>query len=234
MTFGENCIENSCCKFETTIPYVNTTSQNSNCSDHSALRTSSPSISSDPEYPSFKTASQVIASQLIMLAQQPENQCFALSLRDIELISEPSMERLPTVQLCGITKTIPKNADPKHYLPCQYYDFLDVFNRKQANTLPPHRPWDHTIGLQPENQPPAARPYSMNLHELKSLREYLDKELDKDLIRVSRSPAAAPVLFVKKPNGDLRFCIDYRGVNAITAKNRHSLPLISETLGQLS
>lgn len=74
----------------------------------------------------------------------------------------------------------------------------------------------------------------MNQHELKALREYLNQELDKGFIRVSRSPAAAPVLFVKKPNGDLRFCIDYRGLNNITTKNRHSLPLLSETLSQLA
>ena len=74
----------------------------------------------------------------------------------------------------------------------------------------------------------------MNQHELKSLKDYLDKELEKGFIQVSRSPAAAPVLFVKKPNGDLRFRIDYRGLNSITIKNRCSLPLINETLSQLS
>lgn len=74
----------------------------------------------------------------------------------------------------------------------------------------------------------------MNQHELKALREYLDKELAKSFIRVSRSPVSAPVLFVKKSNGDLRFCIDYRGLNAISIKNRYSLPLITETFSQLS
>ncbi|KAI0999289.1 hypothetical protein K3495_g8906 [Podosphaera aphanis] len=74
----------------------------------------------------------------------------------------------------------------------------------------------------------------MNRHEFEALRKYLDQELAKGFIRVSRSSAAALVLFVKKSNGDLRFCIDYRGLNAISIKNRHALPLISETLNQLS
>lgn len=74
----------------------------------------------------------------------------------------------------------------------------------------------------------------MNQYELKVLREYLEKELSKGFIRISRSPTAAPVLFVKKPDGNLRFCIDYRGLNNITVRNRHSIPLISETLSQLS
>lgn len=111
------------------------------------------------------------------------------------------MERLCTVQIGNSKIAIPKDSDPAKYLPSQYHDFLDVFNWKQANILPPRRPWDHAIDLQPNSQPPAARPYSMNQHELKALREYLNQELDKGFIRVSRSPAAAPVLFVKKLSG---------------------------------
>ncbi|KAI1005800.1 hypothetical protein K3495_g2421 [Podosphaera aphanis] len=144
------------------------------------------------------------------------------------------MERLPTVQINNTNMVIPKNADPKLFLLTQYHDYLDVFNRKQANLLPPHRPWDHLIDLQPGTTPPASRPYSMNQKELKFLREHLDQELSKGFIRLSCSPAAAPVLFVKKPNGYLRFFIDYRGLNAISVKNRHALPLISETLSQLT
>lgn len=52
----------------------------------------------------------------------------------------------------------------------------------------------------------------------------------KNFIRVSNSPAVAPVLLVKKPGGGLRFCVDYRALNAITKKDRYSLPLINETL----
>ncbi|KAI0991779.1 hypothetical protein K3495_g16408, partial [Podosphaera aphanis] len=168
------------------------------------------------------------------MCQQSGSVSFALSLRDIDLLLDEPMQRLPVTHVGNTSMVIPKDADPKKFLPSQYQDFLDVFDKKRAEILPPHRPWDHSIDLQPGKQPPAARPYSMNLNELKALRTYLDKELSKGFIRVSRSPAAAPVLFVKKSNGDLRFCIDYRGLNAMTIRNRHSLPLISETLSQLS
>ncbi|KAI1006278.1 hypothetical protein K3495_g1941 [Podosphaera aphanis] len=144
------------------------------------------------------------------------------------------MQRLPSFRVRNIATVISKDANPKDFLPPQYYDFLDVFDRKQANTLPPHHSWGHAIELQPGKQPSVARPHSMNRHELKTLRECLEKELSKGFIRISRSPAAAPVLFVKKSNGELRFFIDYRGLNEITVRNRHSLPLISETLSQLS
>ena len=66
------------------------------------------------------------------------------------------------------------------------------------------------------------------------LRKTLHELLSKGFIRVSKSPAAAPVLFVKKPGGGLRFCVDYRALNAITKKDRYPLPLIHETLQRIS
>ena len=82
--------------------------------------------------------------------------------------------------------------------------------------------------------PPYGPLYNMSIEELQVLRKYLDEQLEKGFIRASKSPAAAPVLFAKKPGGGLRFCVDYRGLNAITIKNRYSLPLIQETLSRLS
>ena len=70
----------------------------------------------------------------------------------------------------------------------------------------------------------------MSRDELLVLRKTLTEYLDKGFIRVSNSPAAAPVLFVRKPGGGLRFCVDYRGLNKITRKDRYPLPLIYETL----
>jgi len=74
----------------------------------------------------------------------------------------------------------------------------------------------------------------MSREELIVLRKTLTELLDKNFIRASRSPASAPILFVRKPGGGLRFCVDYRNLNAITQKDRYPLPLISETLRSLS
>ena len=74
----------------------------------------------------------------------------------------------------------------------------------------------------------------MSREELLVLRRELTTLLDKGFIRVSHSPAAAPVLFVRKPRGRLRFCVDYRALNEITRKDRYPLPLIHETLNQIS
>lgn len=74
----------------------------------------------------------------------------------------------------------------------------------------------------------------MSHDELLVLRKELTSLLDKDFIQQSKSSAAAPVLFARKPGGGLRFCVDYRGINAITKKDRYPLPLIKETLNALN
>src|SRR5260221_7196228 len=66
--------------------------------------------------------------------------------------------------------------------------------------------------------------------EKEALYTYISENLAKGFIRPSTSSAASPILFVKKPNGSLRLCIDYRGLNAITKRNRYPLPLINELL----
>jgi hypothetical protein len=74
----------------------------------------------------------------------------------------------------------------------------------------------------------------MSRDELLVLRKTLTDLLDKGFICVSSSPAAAPVLFVRKPGGGLRFCVDYQGLNRVTKKDRYLLPLIYETLRNIS
>ncbi|KJZ71398.1 hypothetical protein HIM_09186 [Hirsutella minnesotensis 3608] len=85
-----------------------------------------------------------------------------------------------------------------------------------------------------ETEPPWGPLYGMSREELIVLRKTLTELLDKGFIRAISSPASAPVLFVRKPGGGLRFCIDYRGLNAITKKDRYPLPLIEEALRSLS
>ena len=70
----------------------------------------------------------------------------------------------------------------------------------------------------------------MSKDELLVLRKTLTNLLDKGFIRVSHSLTAAPVLFVRKPGGGLRFYIDYRTLDRITYKDRYPLPLIYNTL----
>ena len=73
----------------------------------------------------------------------------------------------------------------------------------------------------------------MSLAELKELKLQLKDLTDMGFIQSSISPWGAPVLFVKKNDGTLRMCIDYRQLNKVTIKNKHPLPKIDDCFDQL-
>lgn len=135
--------------------------------------------------------------------------------------------------LAAMDETPTPNPEDAKLVPSEYHQYLDVFSKKGADTLPEHRPFDHTIPLEEGKTPPFGPIYSLSDTELKVLREYLDENLGKEFITHSESPAAAPILFVKKKDGSLRLCVDYRGLNKITTKNRYPLPLIPGLIDQL-
>ena len=115
----------------------------------------------------------------------------------------------------------------------EYYDFMLLFKKAVANVLPPHWKYNHKITLEEGFTLPFRLIYSLSIPELKVLREWLDENLSKGFIKASSSPVGAPILFVKKSDGSLRLCMDYRGLNAGTIKNRYPLLLIRETLMRL-
>ena len=129
---------------------------------------------------------------------------------------------------------IAESSEKSSVLSEKYKEYRDVFEKKNADTLPQHRPYDCGIDLQEGTQPPFGPIYSLSQNELAALREYLDENLAKNFIQHSKSPTGAPILFVKKKDGSLRMCRDYRGLNKITIKNRYPLPLISGLFDQLS
>jgi hypothetical protein len=118
-------------------------------------------------------------------------------------------------------------------IPPEYQDFGSLFSEEESRTLPPHRPYDHTIPLKEGATPSFGPLYALSHKELEVLRQWLDDNLAKGFIRSSSSPAASPILFVKKPGGELRLCVDFRDLNEKTVKNRYPLPLFRETLMRL-
>ena len=124
-------------------------------------------------------------------------------------------------------------TDPAKKLLIEYHDFFNVFSQADSDILLPHRPYDHKIPLIKEKTPPWGPLYSISQDELKILKKYLEENLNKGFIRASSSLTASPVFFARKPGGDLRFCVDYRQLNAMTIKNQYLLPLIKETLERI-
>ncbi|KAL8123838.1 hypothetical protein AgCh_011729 [Apium graveolens] len=99
--------------------------------------------------------------------------------------------------------------------------------------LPLDREIEFSIDLIPGAEPVSKAPYCMTPVEMKELAKQLQKLLDKGIIRPSVSPWGAPLLFVKKKDGSMRLCINYRELNKLTIKNKYPLPMIDDLFNQL-
>jgi len=88
--------------------------------------------------------------------------------------------------------------------------------------------FDHAIDLKEGSEPPWGPVYPMSQYQLNTLKTYLDEMLAQGKIRHSQSPAGAPILFVPKPDGRLRLCVDNRQLNKLTILDKYPLPLMSE------
>jgi hypothetical protein len=111
-------------------------------------------------------------------------------------------------------------------------EFEDVFP-KELHRLPPERKLDFTIELKSSAEPISKTPYRMIAPKLCELQMQLKELLDLGLIRPSVSPWGAPIIFVKKKDGSLRLCIDYRDLNRATVKNRYPMPRIDDLFDQM-
>ncbi|CAL2271224.1 unnamed protein product [Prunus armeniaca] len=99
--------------------------------------------------------------------------------------------------------------------------------------LPPEREIEFTIELLPGTNPIYLTPYRMAPAELRELKTQLQELVDLGLIRPSVSLWGALVLFVRKKDGTMRLCIDYRQLNKVTVRNRYPLSRIDDLFDQL-
>jgi len=115
-------------------------------------------------------------------------------------------------------------------VPSEYHEFADVFSKTRAEVLPPYRLYDLKINLEESAQPLVGPIYSLSASEQKTLKEFIEKNLNTGFIQPTSSPHGAPVLFVKKKDGSLCLCIDFHRLNYISKKDCYPLPLISNLL----
>jgi hypothetical protein len=100
--------------------------------------------------------------------------------------------------------------------------------------MPPERAIEFKIELQAGTAPIAKAPYKMPPVELKELKIQLRDLLDKGYICSSISPWGCSALFVEKKDKELRLCVDYRPLNAVTIKNKYPLSCIDIMFDQLA
>ena len=138
----------------------------------------------------------------------------------------PSFASVPTGN-----ESAQSTATPE--IPEEYRDLAAAF-ADGSMTLPDHGPHDLTIELVQGKSPRMGALYNMSANELEIVQKYIKDMISKGLIRPSKSPCGAPVLFAKKKDGTLRLCVDYRRLNDVTVKNVYPLPLIDEILDRLA
>ena len=169
------------------------------------------------ETPKPPSVSLIGAAAFLRACKQQGAQSFSLHL------SDPSFS--------GKSASVSDKAPDLSNIPKEYHDYADVFSKDKASKLAPHRPYDLKIDLvDGAVPPPISVMYSLSPTEQEALREFVDENLRLGFIRPSNSQHGAPVMFVRKKDGSLRLCVDFRGLNKISKKDRYPLPLISDLL----
>src|SRR5208282_5701230 len=192
-------------------------------------RSPKPLWTPQPKAPNVVDIHLISVHAMHLNCKQADNELFSTSLHELDrIINEKTATHSNAVSIVAIEEDLSR-------LPTSYCRFTDVFSKLASDQLPPNRPYDHKIVLESDEKELTYSPlYKMSVEELEATKQYLLENLDKGFIEASQAPFAAPVLFVKKPNGGLRFCIDYRKLNSLTRKDRYPLPLIDETLARIS
>ncbi|XP_061350285.1 uncharacterized protein LOC133295461, partial [Gastrolobium bilobum] len=154
-----------------------------------------------------KPSIQIVSAMTIKSLLIKGHPVYLCNVRDLTL--EEKIEQIPVVK-----------------------EYADVFP-EEIPGMPPIREVEFAVDLMPGTAPISKVPYRMAPAELKELKTQLEELLNKGYIRPSVSPWGAPVLFVRKKDGSMRLCIDYRDLNMVTIKNKYPLPRIEDLFDQL-
>jgi len=157
---------------------------------------------------------------------------------DIHMVSALMMAKFcrdpgtPTfmISMTDLTPLQVMAANTLNNILAKYHDFSNVFSGEKAGTLSPHRPYDLQINANEGVKPIHGPIYSLSPLELAALWEFLEEHTKSGFIHPSKSPWGSPVLFVKKKDGSLHLCVDFRALNRVMEKDHYPLPLISDLL----
>src|SRR5882724_6899837 len=122
-------------------------------------------------------------------------------------------------EVTGHSMTTSETKVDMSTVPEDYHDFTEVFSKSKASKLANHQPYNLKITLDEGTSLPYGPIYSLSQEELAALRKFIDENLATGLIHPSPSPHGAPVLFIRKKNGSLQLCVDFRGLNRISKKD---------------
>jgi hypothetical protein len=156
-----------------------------------------------------------------ILSRQKNVEIFVVSMKDLKI-------QLKKQESNTIT-------DSNLVMSFEHHDFLNVFFEEKVDILSSHRKHDHCIKLEKDHESDHkyASLYSLSKKELLLIKKYLKEHLNKNFIESSIAFYASLILFAKKSENELRFCVNYRKLNAIIKKNRYSISFIAKTIARL-
>lgn len=159
------------------------------------------------------------------------NQAINIFVAHVRQVEDNSNSTAIDIDKIELDSTLTASQQQQTHNMLREFQF-DVF--AEPTGLPPHRNVDHHIPIIPGSSPTARSPYPASPPETAEAVRQIKHGIEQGWIQPSTSPYSAPVLFVKKKNGTLRMCIDYRALNNITIKNKYPLPRIADLLDRLS
>jgi hypothetical protein len=161
----------------------------------------------------------IIAASFNILSRQKNVEIFVVFMKDLDIQLKKQDNN--------------KIIDSKSVISSEYHDFLNVFFKKKANILFSHKKHDHRIEIEIKKSHEYASLYNMSEDELLLIKKYLQKHVNKKFIETSTALYASSILFAKKSDEELHFCVDYRKLNAIIKKNKYFISFITETIVKL-
>ncbi len=157
---------------------------------------------------------------------------FMIIITKINQLLKTARNKLEDVNLQKLShEEILKEIKAK--LSSKYHDYLDVFDQAMIDQLFSHHFYDHKIELIDKKTSFWSHFYHMSDYKLQKMKNYLIKHLNKDFIFSSSASYASLILFIEKKNDSLRFCINYRKLNALIKWNCYLLLLIDEILAHI-
>jgi hypothetical protein len=163
--------------------------------------------------------SSIAAASFNTLSRQKDVEIFVVFMKNLDIQLKKQDNKTTT--------------DSKSIIFVEYHDFLNVFSKEKVDIFSSHRKHDHRIEIENEKSHEYASLYNMSKKELLLIKKYLQKHLNKDFIEISTASYASSILFAKKSDEELRFCVDYRKLNAIIKKNKYLIFLIAKTIARL-
>ena len=118
-------------------------------------------------------------------------------------------------------------------VPKEYHKFLKVFSKGESEHMPLRKPWDHAIDLKDMFQPKKGHIIPLSPMGQEDISAFIDDQLQKGYIQLSKSEQTSPVSFIPKKDGKKQMVQDYCYLNEHTVKNNYPLPLISQLVDKL-